>query len=225
MVTLSALWFLISSMPLSYVGLAVLLCVGSQRKNGNCQLTFLIVVLVYCLFHASFQLIFDHCTSSQEAEQVHSFQPRPHPSTSTPTSATTALTPSGTHSPSSFPLDTFTLLLPTLLLVLGPKSAPLFLLVTLIEWRHPWRRPGGAGSDWHSSFSHLTFLFFLALHLFFATSHSQSFSSLQIAASFIGFDTFHFAPAGALLALNTFAHLLALAWLSAGAGVVGWVCC
>ena len=196
----------------SYVGLAVLLCVGSRRKKGS---------IITASFSSSSvtqptQLSYPYSSALHHRKQTKSV-----PSNSDvypiPVSSIITSTPSSTSS-SSFPVDAFTLLLPTLLLVLGPKSAVLFLLVLTIEWCHPWQRRGsgsaGSNEGQHNSFSHLTFFFFLSLHLFFRTSHSQSFSSLQIAASFIGFDTFYFVPAGLLLALNTFSHLLTLAFLS-----------
>ena len=198
----------------SYVGLAVLLCVGPpQKKAVNSALSTLSTLDTQPT--APF--------ISTTAALHHRKQNKSGATTldDHPASTTTTSTQSST-SPPSFPLDAFTLLLPTLLLVLGPKSAVLFLLVLLIESCHPWRRRSSISSESnHGSISHLTFLFFLSLQLFFRTSHSQSFSSLQIAASFIGFDTFHFAPAGLLLALNTFAHLLTLAFLSSSGGGLG----
>ncbi|KAL7694449.1 putative GPI ethanolamine phosphate transferase 3 [Plasmopara halstedii] len=52
---------------------------------------------------------------------------------------------------------------------------------------------------------------------FFTSGHSNTFSSLQNAAGFVGFDEFNFYTAGALLGLNTFGcfafAILALPWL------------
>lgn len=208
----------------SYIGLAVLLCVGSLQKPR----------MVSSAAFSSHSFVAHSTPHSGSTSSAALHQRKQHKSVTSnsdiqPT-AGSFNSPSvlaSTASPSSLPLDTFTLLLPTLLLVLGPKSALLFLLVMLVEWCHPWRRritDGGdrssssGSSEWRLSFSRLTFLFFLSLHLFFRTSHSQSFSSLQIAASFIGFDTFYFLPAGLLLALNTFSHLLTLAFLSSDGG-------
>ena len=197
----------------SYIGLAVLLCVGSDRKKG-------IVSSLSSTSPASTVLPTSPFTSASAAlhqrKQTKSMAANSDNQAASGWSTSASVIPSSTL-PSKLPLDAFTLLLPSLLLVLGPKSAVLFLLVLLVEWRSPWSRgsgvSGGTETQQHS-FSHLTFLFFLSLHLFFRTSHSQSFSSLQIAASFIGFDTFYFIPAGLLLALNTFSHLLTLAFLS-----------
>ncbi|KAG2928100.1 hypothetical protein PC129_g1824 [Phytophthora cactorum] len=53
---------------------------------------------------------------------------------------------------------------------------------------------------------------------FFTTGHANTFTSLQNAAGFVGFDTFNFYTAGALLGLNTFGcfalAVLALPWLN-----------
>ncbi|ETP43821.1 hypothetical protein F442_09512 [Phytophthora nicotianae P10297] len=53
---------------------------------------------------------------------------------------------------------------------------------------------------------------------FFTSGHANTFTSLQNAAGFVGFDTFNFYIAGALLGLNTFGcfalAVLALPWLN-----------
>jgi hypothetical protein len=49
------------------------------------------------------------------------------------------------------------------------------------------------------------------LQLFFATGHASSFDALHFAASFTGFDSFHFGRQGFLLAANTWAAELAAA--------------
>jgi phosphatidylinositol glycan class O len=53
---------------------------------------------------------------------------------------------------------------------------------------------------------------------FFTTGHANTFTSLQNAAGFVGFDDFNFYVAGALLGLNTFGCFalaaLALPWLN-----------
>ena len=190
----------------SYGGLVVLLCVGSWRMKEATSSSASSSSTAYSAtsFNSS-------SSALHHRKQNRSSPPSANASTSTSASTTASFNLSSTAA-STFALDAFTLLLPTLLLVLGPKSAVLFLLVLLVEWCHPWRRRGD--SEWPHGLSRLAFLFFLSLHLFFRTSHSQSFSSLQIAASFIGFDTFYLVPAGLLLALNTFCHLLTLAFLS-----------
>ena len=96
----------------------------------------------------------------------------------------------------------FSLFLPSFLLLLGPKSAVLFLLVLLVVRYHPFTPA--------YSLPHVVFLFFLSLSLFFSSSHAQAFSSLQISAAFVGFDDFHLVPAGLMLAGNTFVHLYML---------------
>jgi hypothetical protein len=62
-------------------------------------------------------------------------------------------------------------------------------------------------------FAHLPLLAWglTAAHYYFATGHGNTFSSLQYAAAFVGWDEFSFVRSGALLAANTFApHLLLL---------------
>ena len=105
----------------------------------------------------------------------------------------------------------FALLLPTFLLLLGPKSSVLFLLALVVVHNAPFVP--------RFSFPHVCFLWFASLSLFFSSSHAQTFSSLQISAAFVGFEAFHLVPAGVMLAGNTFVHLWMLSsWVGGG----GW---
>ncbi|KAL3656869.1 hypothetical protein V7S43_018210 [Phytophthora oleae] len=114
----------------------------------------------------------------------------------------------------------FWLLVPAFMLVLGPTS-PLSVLCLVVQCLSfafvvTCRRsisPATFGSitPWvllWASFSY---------QAFFTTGHANTFTSLQNAAGFVGFDTFNFYVAGALLGLNTFGCLalavLALPWL------------
>ena len=135
-----------------------------------------------------------------------------HPTLSTPISLSP--TPTGGLSAPQLSFAIFSLLLPSFLLLLGPKS-PVLVLLSLVVVHHQPFHPS------HPLSPHV-FLFFLSLSLFFSSSHSQTFSSLQISAAFVGFDAFHLIPAGVMLACNTFAHLfMASAWVS----VRGWRAC
>jgi phosphatidylinositol glycan class O len=97
------------------------------------------------------------------------------------------------------------LLLPSYLLVIGP-TGPLHVVFIL----------GQAGSFSFVSFAcnnnkkTPTSWFFLwatiCYHSYFITGHQNTFTSLQNAAGFIGFDEFYFYFAGILLGFNTFGN-------------------
>lgn len=73
-----------------------------------------------------------------------------------------------------------------------------------------------AGTAWVILFASV------AYQSFFFTGHQNTFTSLQNAAGFVGFDDFNYYIAGALLGLNTFGNyalaLLALPWLVGSSG-------
>ncbi|KAG7389555.1 hypothetical protein PHYPSEUDO_010200 [Phytophthora pseudosyringae] len=112
-------------------------------------------------------------------------------------------------------------LVPGFMLVLGPTS-PLTVLCVVVQClsfasvvaccRSPAPTTFGDNTPWvllWASFSY---------QAFFTTGHTNTFTSLQNAAGFVGFDTFNFYAAGALLGLNTFGcfavAVLALPWLT-----------
>ena len=105
--------------------------------------------------------------------------------------------------------------LPVLLLLVTPGQGRAFLAAgalgaALWIWLSESRRPPAA---WVVAL----LLSLLGRLLFFASGHRLDFGALQLEAGFTGSDTFRFAPAGCLLALNTLgwdalALLLAVAW-------------
>ena len=164
-----------------------------------------VAVLLYTQHQPLPTLTSTHSSSAPQRKLSHS-------TPSTPLSPPSTFTGRITTAELTFAL--FAVLLPSFLLLLGPKSSVLVLLALLVVHHHPFHPS--------HSLAHLSFLFFLSLSLFFSSSHSQAFSSLQISAAFIGFDAFHLVPAGVMLACNTFAHLFLLtAWV----GVGGWRAC
>ncbi|KAF4132014.1 Type I phosphodiesterase / nucleotide pyrophosphatase [Phytophthora infestans] len=108
-------------------------------------------------------------------------------------------------------------LLPAFMLVLGP-TAPLSVLCLVIQSLsfsfivECCRPASGDVTPWVLLWASCSY------QAFFTTGHANTFTSLQNAAGFVGFDTFNFYIAGALLGLNTFGCLalsvLALSWLN-----------
>ncbi|GLD98474.1 hypothetical protein PINS_up007171 [Pythium insidiosum] len=90
----------------------------------------------------------------------------------------------------------------SLCLVLGPTS-PLIVALCGVMWHS--LAPSVKASD--SKQPWVLFLCIVTAQSFFLTGHECTFTSLQNAAGFVGFDTFHFYVAGALLGLNTFGSI------------------
>ncbi|GMF53152.1 unnamed protein product [Phytophthora fragariaefolia] len=111
-------------------------------------------------------------------------------------------------------------LIPSFMLVLGPTS-PLSVLCLVVQCLsfafvvtcHRSNAPAvfGGTTPWILLWASCSY------QAFFTTGHANTFSSLQNAAGFVGFDIFNFYAAGALLGLNTFGcfalGVLALPWL------------
>lgn len=90
-----------------------------------------------------------------------------------------------------------------LLLVLGPTSC-----ATLLNFNLQLRL---LFKNVHDGPSLAIFVSILCSHYFFQTGHDNTFTSLQNAAAFVGFDSFSFYISGLLLGLNTFGvYLLGL---------------
>lgn len=103
-------------------------------------------------------------------------------------------------------------LLPAYALTLGPTS-PISLLCLVVQSASF----AGVSFSVHQSIAPISWCLLwssVCYHSFFFTGHQNTFTSLQNAAAFVGFDDFHFYFAGALLSLNTFGNY-ALASLSA----------
>ncbi|KAG3254118.1 hypothetical protein PI124_g1356 [Phytophthora idaei] len=112
-------------------------------------------------------------------------------------------------------------LVPVFMLVLGPTS-PLSVLCLVVQYLSfsfvvTCRRSAsptlfGDATPWVLLWASCSY------QAFFTTGHANTFTSLQNAAGFVGFDTFNFYTAGALLGLNTFGcfalAVLALPWLN-----------
>ncbi|EGZ16906.1 hypothetical protein PHYSODRAFT_498987 [Phytophthora sojae] len=112
-------------------------------------------------------------------------------------------------------------LVPAFMLVLGPTS-PLSVLCLVTQCLSfafivTCRRSGavavsGSITPWILLWASCSY------QAFFTTGHANTFTSLQNAAGFVGFDVFNFYAAGALLGLNTFGcfalAVLALPWLA-----------
>ncbi|CAH0479237.1 unnamed protein product [Peronospora belbahrii] len=112
-------------------------------------------------------------------------------------------------------------LVPVFMLVLGPTS-PLTVLCQVVQClslsfivschQITASKPCGDITPW------ILLLASCSYQAFFTTGHANTFTSLQNAAGFIGFDVFNFYVAGALLGLNTFGcfalAILTLPWLS-----------
>ena len=185
---------------IGYGGIAVLLYSGSQRRHPDPGSE--------TASHSLSTKLESSATSATVSSSLHQrkTQARPLPAQLNGSDGVTvdhAVLDSGVQESgrSALSLAVLALLLPSFLLLLGPNSCPLLLLGLLVLHHHPFVP---------ASLPHLTFLFFLSLSLFFSSSHSQSFSSLQVAAAFVGFDDFHVLPAGLMLAVNTFFHLVVL---------------
>ncbi|KAK1945478.1 GPI ethanolamine phosphate transferase 3 [Phytophthora citrophthora] len=115
----------------------------------------------------------------------------------------------------------FWLLVPAFMLVLGPTS-PLSVLCLVVQClsfafvitcrRSISPATFGSSTPWVLLWASCSY------QAFFTTGHANTFTSLQNAAGFVGFDTFNFYAAGVLLGLNTFGCLalavLALPWLN-----------
>lgn len=129
----------------------------------------------------------------------------------------------------SLQLVLFWLLVPCYMLVLGPKSPITVACATLqflslafvarsssivsrASTSTEKREVAPSASTWVVIFASVSY------QLFFTSGHQNTFTSLQNAAGFVGFDEFQFYIAGALLGLNTFGSfalaLLALPWVS-----------
>jgi phosphatidylinositol glycan class O len=109
-------------------------------------------------------------------------------------------------------------LVPVFMLVLGPTS-PLSVLCLVVQWLSfafvVTSRQSIALED---NTSWILLWASCSYQAFFTTGHANTFTSLQNAAGFVGFDDFNFYVAGALLGLNTFGCFalaaLALPWLN-----------
>ncbi|GMF64525.1 unnamed protein product [Phytophthora lilii] len=112
-------------------------------------------------------------------------------------------------------------LVPAFMLVLGPTS-PLSVLCLVVQclsfafviacYRSNSSAAFGNNTAWVLLWASCSY------HTFFTTGHANTFTSLQNAAGFVGFDIFNFYAAGALLGLNTFGcfalAVLTLPWLN-----------
>lgn len=95
-------------------------------------------------------------------------------------------------------------LLPAYALTLGPTS-PISLLCLVVQSASF----AAVSFSVHRSVAPISWLLLwssVGYHSFFFTGHQNTFTSLQNAAAFVGFDDFHFYFAGALLGLNTFGN-------------------
>ncbi|RLN71970.1 hypothetical protein BBJ28_00013715 [Nothophytophthora sp. Chile5] len=140
--------------------------------------------------------------------------------------------------PTSDPLLLLWQFVPAYMLVLGPTS-PLSVLCILLQYMSfacvvacchtkagsavlaptmdpvapQWQHDGATAdvTSWVLLWASVSY------QAFFTTGHANTFTSLQNAAGFVGFDSFHFYAAGALLGLNSFGcyalAVLALPWL------------
>lgn len=96
-----------------------------------------------------------------------------------------------------------------LLLLLGPRSPAVLLLVLCLVWclghmpssQHPY-------SSWTLGFAELVFLFFLSVCLFFATGHKNDFSSLPASCAFVGFDEFQYGIGFVMINLHAFSGFI-----------------
>ncbi|CAI5731164.1 unnamed protein product [Hyaloperonospora brassicae] len=111
--------------------------------------------------------------------------------------------------------------IPAFMLVLGPTS-PLSVLCLVVQYlslsfiascyRSVFPASGNIVTPWVLLWASCSY------QAFFTTGHANTFTSLQNAAGFVGFDDFSFYGAGVLLGLNTFGcfviAILALPWLT-----------
>lgn len=100
------------------------------------------------------------------------------------------------------------LVVPAFVLVLGPKSPLSVLLLVLQCISFAAILALGANRDAKTTVSQTLLWSTVCCQSFFFTGHQNTFTSLQNAAGFVGFDTFEFYRAGALLGLNTFGSYL-----------------
>lgn len=111
--------------------------------------------------------------------------------------------------------------IPAYMIVLGPTS-PLSMLCLVVQFKSFAFVVTSHRSTCPTAFQDVTPWVVLwascSYQAFFTSGHANTFSSLQNAAGFVGFDTFNFFTAGALLGLNTFGcfafAVLALPWLN-----------
>lgn len=123
-------------------------------------------------------------------------------------------------------LTLFWQFVPCYMLVLGPSS-PVSVLCSSLQLLsfafvaqtslHAPSKPAGLTGTSGARPAWVLLFASVAYHAFFFTGHQNTFTSLQNAAGFVGFDEFQFYAAGVLLGLNTFGNyalaLLALPWL------------
>ncbi|DAZ94731.1 TPA: hypothetical protein N0F65_012684 [Lagenidium giganteum] len=110
-----------------------------------------------------------------------------------------------------FRLDYFVLLLllvPAYMLVLGPTSPVSVLLLILQSWSFSF--VVFCCTDHAVPTSFVLLWTSVVYQSFFLSGHQNTFTSLQNAAGFVGFDDFDFLFAGALLAFNTYGNYLVL---------------